>query len=209
MSAMSTLRSYAALGDSYTAGLSCDERRWPDDLAAALGQARPGVAYDNLAEAGATSRRVAETQIDRALALAPGLVTLVCGGNDVLLSLRPRVADYVDALSGMLARLERELPGCLVLTATTPDPSPFMGLRPRTRARLADAMAELNAATRRTAREHGIVCVELAGDGCARLRESFASDGLHASRTGHARTAELVAQAIQAHPRRTRVAALA
>ena len=77
---------YVALGDSFTAGLDpSGECRWADEVARAL----PGTQYANLASIGATSQDVEQFQLPEALALEPDLVTLVCGANDVLESVRP------------------------------------------------------------------------------------------------------------------------
>src|ERR1700733_12300623 len=94
MSAGRVVNSYAALGDSFTAGRdSVDAERWADLVAAALRRVEPGLVYANLAVDGATSAEVLE-QVPAALALAPDLITVICGANDVLLTSRPDVEGY-------------------------------------------------------------------------------------------------------------------
>jgi phosphatidylinositol alpha 1,6-mannosyltransferase len=117
---------YVALGDSFTAGLEPGGPRWADELARQL-----GARYVNLASVGATSEQVEREQLERALELAPDVVTIVCGANDVLFSTRPDPEAYADRLSRMFARLKRELPNVAVVTATYPDISRFVELRPR------------------------------------------------------------------------------
>lgn len=193
------LRRFVALGDSFTAGGTPGEdpdaaragvTPWPDHLAARLRAGSPELAYDNLACAGATSADVAAEQLEAALAFAPDLVTLVCGANDVLLAVRPDVPAYARTLAGMLGRLRARRPGAAIMTATTPDFSGFAGLRPRSRARVARGIAELNEATRAVARRHGVPCLELAGHPGAGARASFAADGIHPAPDRHPHIAE-------------------
>src|SRR5687768_8605673 len=146
---------YVALGDSFTAGLEPGQPRWPDELARELGGR-----YVNLAEVGATSEHVERDQLDRALALEPDVVTLVCGANDVLFSTRPDPEAYAARLSRMFARLRRELPHVEIVTATYPDISRFLDLRPRTRARVEEGLSHFNAALRSVARRHDVVLMD-------------------------------------------------
>jgi lysophospholipase L1-like esterase len=171
---------YVALGDSFTAGLEPGEPRWPDELAKQLGGG-----YVNLAEVGATSEQVEREQIERALELSPDVVTIVCGANDVLFNTRPDPDAYAARLSRMFARLRRELPKAEIVTATYPDISRFLGLRPRTRARVEDGMERFNAAIRRVARRHDVVLMESFDHPAAKTRSTFAEDGFHPSEEGH------------------------
>jgi lysophospholipase L1-like esterase len=120
--------SYVAMGDSFTAGLEPGQTRWADELAREL-DAR----YVNLASVGATSELVELEQLERALELEPDVVTLVCGANDVLFDTRPDPEAYAARLSRMFTRLRQELPNAQIVTATYPDISRFLKLRPRTR----------------------------------------------------------------------------
>jgi len=85
--------SFVALGDSFTEGLD-DPRAdhegylgWADRFAGMLAAPRPGLRYANLAVRGKLLGEVAEEQVPRAIAMAPDLVSLAAGGNDLL---RPR-----------------------------------------------------------------------------------------------------------------------
>jgi len=189
---------YAALGDSFTAGTGDGAGAWPDELAATLGAANPALEYHNLGVIGASSAQVAE-QLEAALALDPDFVTLVCGANDVLLSVRPNIARYESALAAMFARLRAAAPDTIVITATTPDPAQFLALRPRSRERVASGMRELNEVTRIVAARAGVLCLEFAEDPLAGERQNFAGDGYHASRDGNRRAAAAVASALRDH----------
>ena len=205
---------YVALGDSFTAGTGVGEPapvprlepsgdgsdvRWADRLADLLREANAGLDYCNLAVAGARSEEVAAVQVEAALALRPDLITLICGANDVLHSVRPDIAAYAEVFSRMLERLRAGLPDAALVTATTPDFSSFLPLRPRTRERVTSGMRALNEATQAVARRHGVLCLEFAGHPLAGDRESFAADGIHASPVGHERAALGVARALAEH----------
>jgi lysophospholipase L1-like esterase len=177
---------YTALGDSFTAGLVPGEPRWADEVARALG---PDTRYENLAWVGATSANVEQKQLDRALGLGPDVVTLVCGANDVLESVRPDADEYARRLSRMFDRLRREAPRAEVVTATYPDISLFLDLRPRTRARVEKGMRRFNAACRAVARRHRVALLEGFDHPAASERDTYADDGFHPSAEGHRRAA--------------------
>jgi lysophospholipase L1-like esterase len=171
---------YVAMGDSFTAGTDPSIPRWPDELAKSLGGA-----YVNLAEVGATSEHVERDQLSQALELAPDVVTLVCGANDVLLDTRPDVDAYAARLSRMFDRLRRELPGVMIMTATYPDISRFLELRPRSRSRVERGMRRFNDACRAVARRHHVVLLEGFDHPVASERSTFGDDGFHPSAEGH------------------------
>jgi lysophospholipase L1-like esterase len=177
---------YVALGDSFTAGLVPGEPRWADEVAKALG---PETRYENLAWVGATSADVEEKQLKRAVELGPDGVTLVCGANDVLESVRPDPDEYARRLSRMFDRLRRDAPRAEVVTATYPDISQFLDLRPRTRARVEQGMRKFNAACRAVARRHDVALLEGFDHPAATERGTFADDGFHPSEEGHRRAA--------------------
>lgn len=175
---------YVALGDSFTAGLEPGQPRWPDELAKELGGR-----YVNLAVVGATSKHVEEDQLERALELQPDVVSLVCGANDVLFNTRPDPEAYAARLSRMFARLRRELPQVQIVTATYPDISRFLDLRPRTRARVVEGMERFNTAVRGVARRHDVALLESFDHPAAKARETYADDGFHPSAEGHRQAA--------------------
>jgi lysophospholipase L1-like esterase len=175
---------YVALGDSFTAGHEPGQPRWADELARQLGGR-----YVNLAEVGATSEQVEREQLERALELEPDVVTIVCGANDVLFSTRPDPDAYADRLSRMFMRLRRELPNVAVVTATYPDISRFVELRPRSRARVEEGMRRFNAALRSVAQRHDVVLMDSTEHPAASDRATFAADGFHPSAEGHRRAA--------------------
>lgn len=190
---------YVAMGDSFTAGAAGDASaaRWPDLLAARLRGAAPELMYRNLAVAGASSDAVARDQLGAAVRLRPDVVTLVCGANDVLLSVRPDVERYGAILSAMLARLGRELPDAAVLTATTPNFAPHLGLHERSHRRVAHGLERLAEVTRIVARRHGVTCLEFAGHPEATARDNYAGDGYHPSPEAQHRAADAFGAALR------------
>jgi lysophospholipase L1-like esterase len=174
------------MGDSFTAGLVPGQPRWPDEIARELG---PDVHYENLASVGATSEKVESEQLGRAIELDPDLVTLVCGANDVLESTRPDSREYAERLGRMFRRLRREVPGAEIMSATYPDISRFLDLRPRSRARVEKGMRLFNDAARAVAEAHEVVLLEGFDHPAADERSTFAADGFHPSEEGHRRAA--------------------
>jgi len=179
------IRSYAALGDSFTAGTGCAPgERWADRLAARLSAGTPGFVYRNLAVEGARSGAVLD-QVGPALQLEPDLVTVVCGANDVLFSVRPDAHLYARRLAGIFRRLREALPAVRIATATAPERWDFLDLGPRTRERLERGIVRFNSATRTVAEAHGVPCLEVAGHPGLVDAENFVADGLHPSPLGH------------------------
>ena len=81
---------FVALGDSFTEGLD-DPRAdqagylgWADRFAQMLAGQQPGLRYANLAVRGKRLGQVADEQVPQAIAMAPDLVSLAAGGNDLL-----------------------------------------------------------------------------------------------------------------------------
>ena len=75
-------------------------------------------------------------------------MSVVCGANDVLLSPRPDTEACARTLDMVVGRLSRLRPAPLVVLATYPEPGRFLGLRPRTRRRVSEGLAAVNAAIR-------------------------------------------------------------
>jgi lysophospholipase L1-like esterase len=88
-SAPSGIDTFVAIGDSFTEGLNDPApgggfRGWADLVAGALAARQPEFRYANLAIRGKLVTQVVTEQLPRALELAPDLVSLAAGGNDIL-----------------------------------------------------------------------------------------------------------------------------
>lgn len=174
---------YTALGDSFSAGIA-GQAPWPDLVAVQLWHASPRLRFHNLARAGVTSREVAAEQLPRALAHDPDLISLICGANDVLLSVRPDEHEFARTLEAMATRIERSAPRALVVTATYPAIAPD-SLGPRTRRRVLDGLARFNERVRRFAARHDAVCLDWESHAAVGAQQNFAPDGFHPSSRGH------------------------
>ena len=179
------VHSYVALGDSFTAGTGCKPgEAWADRLAAALAGDGAGLTYSNLAVDGATSADVL-MQLDRAVELRPDLTTVICGANDVLLTVRPDLEGFGERLGQIFDLLRGAAADPLIVTATYPGAWHFLGAGPRTAARIEAGIAEVNAVISDCAASRGIFCIDVAEHPRLRERENFAADGLHPSALGH------------------------
>ena len=121
---------FVAIGDSFTEGLDDPDpgggyRGWADRVADALSAQRPGFRYANLAIRGKLLREVVAEQLPRAVELAPDLVSLAAGGNDIL------HGSDVDALAAEFepAVAKLQAAGCRVLIFTGFDPRMFPVIR--------------------------------------------------------------------------------
>lgn len=186
-------RRFVALGDSFTEGL-CDPapagadnpwRGWADRVAEVLAagaraQRRP-FEYANLAIRGRLLGQIVDEQVPAAIELAPDLVSIVGGGNDVL---RPGVDvdDVTAVLETAVARLTAT--GATVLMATSYDPRQAALVR-RTRG-LAGVFA---ANVWSIARRHDAVVIDLWGMRSLQDPRMWAADRIHLTEEGHRRVA--------------------
>lgn len=189
---------YVAVGDSFTEGLNDTEpvehpavgtpdryAGWADRLAALLAAdaeaAGEPFRYANLAVRGRLLADIAGPQVDAALALAPDLVSVVGGGNDIL---RPR-AD-VDALSelleGAVARIRATGADVLLFTPVDPRLAPVIR---HTRGRAAVYAANIGS----IARAHGAHLVDQWALRVLRDGRLWSADRIHLTTEGHARVA--------------------
>jgi lysophospholipase L1-like esterase len=183
---------YVAMGDSFTAGVGNETGPiWTDLVAARLREINPGLRFNNIAVCGATSADV-QRQLEPALELEPDLATLICGVNDVLLSVRPDVDGYAARMAQMFERLKAAPQPPLVITATAPESLHFLGLGPRSEQRVRSGLRRVNEHTRRLAAEYDVVCLEVVGHPALDEQRYFQADGLHPSALGHARAAAVV-----------------
>jgi lysophospholipase L1-like esterase len=178
--------SFVALGDSFTEGLD-DPRAdqagylgWADRFAGMLAGQRPGLRYANLAVRGKLLREVAEEQIPQAIAMAPDLVSLAAGGNDLL---RPRgdpdtLADHFDEAVRTLL-----MAGCQVVVFTGFDPRfPVLRL-------IRGKVAAYNMHLRAIADRHQCLLVDLWSMRVLRYPHAWSADRLHLTPEAHERVA--------------------
>ena len=187
---------YVALGDSFSAGLDDGSPPWPELAVRTLKQRGEEIELHNFASIGATTHEVLDEQLEPALELEPGLVSLVCGANDVLLTSRPDVEACTANLHKLLERLRTELPAATIVTATYPDPGRFVGLRPRTKKRVVEGMAEVNDAIRAAAEANRALVMEFSQHPGVGDRANVGDDNFHPSALGHRRAAAAVLEVL-------------
>ena len=177
---------FAALGDSFTEGLD-DPRAdqagylgWADRFAQMLAAQQPGLRYANLALRGKVLGQVADEQVPQAIAMAPDLVSLAAGGNDLL-----RIRSDPDALARTFDDMVRTLltAGCHVLIFTGFDPRfPVLRL-------IRGKVAAYNMHLHAIAAQHGCDLVDLWAMAVLRDPRAWSADRLHLTPAAHRRVA--------------------
>jgi lysophospholipase L1-like esterase len=183
---MQAIGSFVALGDSFTEGVgdpypdgSC--QGWADRFARELAAVSPGLRYANLAIRGKLLGQVVSEQVRAAEALAPDLVSLAAGGNDLL----RRKTD----LDGLAATFEQGVAalraaGSQVIVFTGFDPGGFPLLR-----LVRDKAAAYNARLEVIAARHDCLHVDLWSMSVLADPREWCADRLHLAPDGHRRVA--------------------
>jgi lysophospholipase L1-like esterase len=188
--------SFAAVGDSFTEGMSDvlpdgEYRGWADLLARRLAATTPEFRYANLAVRGKLIGQIVSEQVGPAAAMRADLVTLVGGLNDVL---RPKCD-----VGLVCARLEEAVtllaPSCrqLVLMRSPARRGPVATRFMPRMLRLFDFVTDL-------AERHGALVVDLFGADVLGDPRLWADDRLHLNAEGHRRVAEAVWQTLGLAP---------
>jgi lysophospholipase L1-like esterase len=190
VSAMHQIRSFVALGDSFTEGIGDPypdgrgDRGWADRFAGCLAAdlaPGPELQYANLAVRGKTLGGVVSDQLPAALAMAPTLVSLAAGGNDLLRRKADpdALGEVLDAAVGQLSRA-----GIAVLLFAGFDPGTFPVIR-----LIRGRAAVLNAHIRVTAQRYDCHLVDLWQMRVLRDPREWSPDRLHMGPDGHRRVA--------------------
>lgn len=184
--AAETIGSFVALGDSFTEGLNDrltgdSFRGWADRFADLLAAEQPALRYANLAVRGKLLGDVAAEQVPKAVQMAPGLVSIAAGGNDIL-----RPGTDPDALAEVFDDCVASLraAGCRVLLFTGFDPSAFPVIR-----MLRGKVAAYNMHLRTIAAARDCDLVDLWSMRILCDRRVWSSDRLHLNAEGHQRVA--------------------
>jgi lysophospholipase L1-like esterase len=172
---------FVAIGDSFTEGLNDPApgggfRGWADLVAGALAAQQPGLRYANLAVRGKLVAQVVAEQLPRAIELAPDLVSLAAGGNDILRG--DDVDELAAAFEPAVAKLQAA--GCRVLIFTGFDPRMFPVIR-----LLRGRIAAYNMHLRGIADEHGCDLVDLWSMRALKDPRAWSPDRLHLTTEGH------------------------
>ncbi|MFI7336468.1 SGNH/GDSL hydrolase family protein [Streptomyces sp. NPDC050085] len=190
-----TIRSYAAVGDSFTEGVGDPGPDgnfvgWADRLAVLLDDRVPEdtFQYANLAVRGKLIDQIVEDQVPRAIDLAPDLVTLVAGGNDII---RPGTDpdDVAERFEKAVARLSEAVGTVMVATGfDTRDVAVLKHLRGK--------IATYNMHVRAIADRYDCPVLDLWSLKSIQDRRAWDEDRLHLSAEGHTRVALRAGQAL-------------
>jgi lysophospholipase L1-like esterase len=178
---------FVALGDSFTEGLGDPDpsgtgcRGWADRFAERLAANRPGLRYANLAVRGKVLGEVAADQIPLAIAMAPDLVSIAAGGNDLL---RPRSDPDALAQAFDVAVADLRAAGCEVMLFTGFDPRTFPVIR-----LIRGKAAAYNMHLRAIADQRDCHLVDLWSMRVLDDPREWSLDRLHLSADGHRRVA--------------------
>jgi lysophospholipase L1-like esterase len=183
---VSGIGTFVAIGDSFTEGLEDHTpdgglRGWADLVAAALAAQRPGFRYANLAIRGKLLAQVVAEQLPRAVELAPDLVSLAAGGNDILRG--SDVDDLAADFEPAVAKLQAA--GCRVLIFTGFDPRMFPVMR-----LLRGRIAAYNMHLRGIADDYGCDLVDLWSMRALKDLRAWSPDRLHLTPQGHQQVAQ-------------------
>ncbi|HEY2443856.1 MAG TPA: SGNH/GDSL hydrolase family protein [Streptosporangiaceae bacterium] len=188
---MAQFGSFVAVGDSFSEGVGDPRedggwRGWADRYAALLAGHQGGLRYANLAIRGKLLGQVIAGQLPEAIAMAPDLVSIAAGGNDLL---RPRsdpdaLAEQFDAAVAQLAGT-----GAAVLVFTGFDTGGFPLLR-----LIRGKIAAYNMHLRVIAARHGCYLADLWSMRVLADPREWADDRLHLSADGHRRVALLACE---------------
>jgi lysophospholipase L1-like esterase len=189
---MREIRSYVALGDSFTEGVGDPAadgvgcRGWADRFADELAWHQPELRYANLAIRGKIVSEVLAEQVPLAVAMAPDLVTLAAGGNDML---RPRTDPDVLAATFESAVAKLTSAGSKVMVFTGFDPTAFPVLR-----LIRGKAAVFSMHIRSIALKYDCLLADLWPMRVLTDRRLWSSDRLHLSPDGHRRVALLACE---------------
>ncbi|MGW2076920.1 SGNH/GDSL hydrolase family protein [Streptomyces sp. NPDC001939] len=183
-----TIRSYAAVGDSFTEGVGDPGPDgafvgWADRLAVLLDDRTPehSFRYANLAVRGKLLDQIVEDQLPRAVELAPDLVTFAAGGNDII---RPGTDpdDVAERFEKAVARLTSAVGTVMVTTGFDTRDVPVLK-------HLRGKIATYNGHVRAVADRYGCPVLDLWSLKTVQDRRAWDDDRLHLSPEGHTRVA--------------------
>jgi len=191
---------YAALGASDTVGVGSrapTHENWTARIHAALPE---GTVYERFARSGITLGQAVNTEVPRAIAFRPTLVTMWLSVNDALG--RVPLPTYQKSLQATLERLMRETDAQVVLL-NLPDLGALAPAHasPQVRAQLRETVSAWNAAIAAAARPYGqrVLVVDLlpASKHLSQHAEWISADGFHPSPAGYQKLADVTLEAMQ------------
>jgi acyl-CoA thioesterase I len=196
---------YVALGDSYTIGTSVSpSERFPEQLVAALAGRPPGIELiADLGVNGYTSGDLIRAELPPLPGLAPELVTLCIGVNDVVqgVSLDRYEANVAEILDAVLAVLPPEVAASRLVTIAIPDYTVTpAGADYGDPVAMSAAIGQANGVMARLVAARGVAFVDIVDISleAAVDRTLVADDGLHPSGRQYARWVRRIVPVVEA-----------
>jgi lysophospholipase L1-like esterase len=189
---------YVSMGDSLAEGIGDPVEGYPSSgfscmVADGLRAVRPELQFTNLGKRELTARQVRETQLKPALALRPDLVTMIAGGNDLLLEkFDPAISQR--ELDTMVASLLDS--GATVVIATMYDIFAAKLVPAAFEAALKERFEALNNGIRAVADSHPALFIDFARMPVCADPGIYSTDLRHGNMRGHAIGAEAVLRAL-------------
>lgn len=188
---------YVALGDSTGVGLGASKGGYVARLFHRILRIRPGARLHNLCESGAASSDVLRSQLRRAVAARPTLITLCIGINDATQGVG--VEQFGRNLTEVLARLQAGCDAPLVLS-NVPDLSLAPIVPPALRAEAHHRVSAYNQRITEVARARDLTLVDMyhhSREVIPAHPEFFSPDQFHPSDAGYEYWAFLMWPAIK------------
>ncbi|WP_019925004.1 SGNH/GDSL hydrolase family protein [Nocardia sp. BMG111209] len=190
-------RRIALVGDSTARGTGdaspgYREVYWAPRVISVLRAAIGEVEFLNVGRINATTRQVADEQLDAAIAFEPDLLYVACGGNDLWTD-EPDYEAAEDNLERIFAA-GRKI-GARIATMTIADAVPMdvPALAP-----FRDRLDRINKVIRRVADRHDAILVDLWWHPVGQRRNVMSADNIHFNISGHAVVAAEVVKALAA-----------
>jgi lysophospholipase L1-like esterase len=190
---------YVALGDSYTIGLRVDEQdNWPSQLVKKLNQPKEKVVLmANLGVSGYTTEDVTRYEVPQLQVLKPDFVTLLIGANDNFIGLDKVV--FKNNFQALLDKIQNSLINKKnLILITVPDHSKTPSWQTYTdKEEISQSIAEYNDIIKDEAQKRELTIIDIFPLSQTLTDEKYyIEDGLHPSREGYRRWAEIILEAI-------------
>jgi hypothetical protein len=198
-------RRFVVVGDSVAEGIGdpvpgYPDQPWADRVAAELAYTAAELAYRNLGGRDTPIAAVRAAQLAGAVAFAPDLALVACGGFDALWTSFDLETVLAHQRAIVLALRDT---GADVITVGMFDgpyspTEPDEVTKPMAR-RLRQRLRDLSESTAGLAQECGAIHVDLTAHPAARARDMYSADGRHGSRRAHAIAAAATVRRLGRH----------
>jgi lysophospholipase L1-like esterase len=181
-------RRFVVIGDSVAEGMGepspgYHDSSWTDRIAAALAEQQPDLVHLNLGTRNLTAAEVRESQLADAVAFAPDLALVACGGFDALQRTYDR-DDVAPHLTAIVSTLRAR--SCDVITVGLFDVSHSPYVPAKLKQVLHDRLVDLADLTSAISARFGGIHVSLTDHPAAKSPDLYSTDGRHGTRRSHA-----------------------